>query len=252
VRGRNEELKEEILEIVWVAGEEGRTVDEEGVKSLLNRPEEHADDVIGLLMKEGKILRSDSGDLDLTSRGEARARKVIRRHRLAERLLNDVLEMDQDNIEGPACRFEHAISAEVEEKICTLLGHPDECPHGKTIPRGKCCSESQEMVSRAIVPLSEVESGQAVRVAYLTLNEEGRLDRLSSLGLLPGVTVTVDQKFPAFVVQLEETSVAMEKEVASNIFVRVGGRPDVSPGGEESDRGSFLEEVKKKFKRTTG
>ncbi len=252
MRGKNEELKEEILEIIWVAEEEGRSVDTSGVKDLLNRPEEHAEDLVGLLVKEGRLRRADSGELELTSRGGERARQVIRRHRLAERLLKDVLEMDRASIEGPACRFEHAISAEVEEKICTLLGHPDECPHGKPIPSGKCCSESQELVSRAIVPLTEIESGQTVRIAYLTLNEEGRLDRLSSLGVLPGVSVTVDQKFPAFVVRLEETSVAMEKEVARNIYVRNGSKSDSSPSGEEPDISSFLREVKEKFKRTSG
>lgn len=252
MRGKNEELKEEILEIVWVAEEDGRSVTESGVKELLNRPGEDADETVAFLEEKGMLEVTQSRELRLTDEGSTLARRVIRRHRLAERLLNDVLEMDLASIEGPACRFEHAISAEVEEKICTLLGHPNECPHGKTIPSGKCCSESQELISRAIVPLPEVEVGKTVKIAYLTLSEEGRLDRLSSLGVLPGVSVTVDQKFPAFVIKLEETSVAMEKEVASNIYVRTGSTPSLGSYGGDYDKNSFLKRIKKKFMRTSG
>lgn len=247
MRAKNEELKEEILEIVWVAEEDGRTVDKNGVKDLINRQEEDTDEIIDLLEDKGMLESAQFGELRLTEEGRGLAKKVIRRHRLAERLLNDVLEMDLTSIEGPACRFEHAISAEVEEKICTLLGHPDECPHGKVIPPGKCCSESQELVSRAILPLTDVEAGETVRVAYITLSEEGRLSRLSSLGVLPGASVKVEQKFPAFVIELEETNVAIEKEVASNIFVRNGQVSDGDLEDDGSGRDSFLKKIKEKL-----
>ena len=250
MRAKNEELKEEILEIVWVAEEDGRTVDENGVKDLLNRPGDDADEVVVFLRDQGMLELTQSRELRLTEEGRLLAKKVVRRHRLAERLLNDVLEMDLANIEGPACRFEHAISAEVEEKICTLLGHPDECPHGKVIPSGRCCSESQELVSRAILPLTDVEAGETVRVAYITLSEEGRLSRLSSLGVLPGASVRVEQKFPAFIIELEETNVAIEKEVASNIFVRNGQVPDGGLEDEGSGRDSFLKKIKEKLIRS--
>ena len=249
MRGKNEELKEEILEIVWIAEEDGRSVTKSGVKELLARPGEDTDDTVAFLEEKGMLEVSQSRELRLTDEGRELARKVIRRHRLAERLLNDVLEMDLASIEGPACRFEHAISAEVEEKICTLLGHPNECPHGKVIPSGGCCSESQELVSRAILPLTDVEAGETVRVAYITLSEEGRLSRLSSLGVLPGASVRVEQKFPAFVIELEETSVAIEKQVASNIFVRNGQVSDRDIDGDGSSRDSFLKKIKKKLIR---
>ncbi|MFB6214829.1 MAG: metal-dependent transcriptional regulator [Candidatus Bipolaricaulia bacterium] len=251
MRDKEVELGEEILEILWLAREEGRTIDREGVKEILDRSAEDVDEIIRELKKRGSIGSDGNGGIELTDRGEVRSRKVVRRHRLAERLLNDVLEMDPASIEGPACQFEHAISAEVEEKICTLLGHPGECPHGKTIPSGRCCSKSQRTVRQAITSLMDVEVGETVKVAYLTLSEEGRLNRLSSLGILPGVNVTVEQKFPAFVVGLEETSVAMESDVAESIFVRNGSTEREGPKDRISVD-SLFGKLKEKFSRRTG
>ena len=95
-----------------------------------------------------EALRSDgvsTGDgnqmVTLTPRGRRRAGSIIRRHRLAERLFTDSLAMDSESeIEQQACKFEHILSPEATEKICTFLGHPKTCPHGAPIPRGQCCS----------------------------------------------------------------------------------------------------------------
>jgi putative ABC transport system ATP-binding protein len=90
-----------------------------------------------------------------TPAGEARARDVIRRHRLAERLFMDVLNIhDEAEIEASACKFEHILSPEVTDRICTLLGHPDGCPHGSPIPHGECCLERRV--------LDPAEAAQAV------------------------------------------------------------------------------------------
>ena len=89
---------------------------------------------IGLVTEEGEFTRA----------GEARARDVIRRHRLAERLFMDVLSIrDEAEIESSACKFEHILSPEVTDRMCTLLGHPHACPHGSPIPNGECCAENR-------------------------------------------------------------------------------------------------------------
>ena len=78
--------------------------------------------------------------VELTSRGRKRAADIIRRHRLAERLFTDSLALDSETeIEQQACKFEHILSPEATDKICTFLGHPRTCPHGALIPRGACC-----------------------------------------------------------------------------------------------------------------
>jgi len=78
--------------------------------------------------------------VELTPRGRERAGSIIRRHRLAERLFTDSLAMDSESeIEQQACKFEHILSPEATDKICTFLGHPKTCPHGAPIPPGQCC-----------------------------------------------------------------------------------------------------------------
>jgi len=80
--------------------------------------------------------------VDFTPAGEQRAADVIRRHRLAERLFTQTLKVqNEDEIEQQACKFEHILSPEVTEKICSFLGHPTTCPHGSPIPAGECCEK---------------------------------------------------------------------------------------------------------------
>jgi putative ABC transport system ATP-binding protein len=86
--------------------------------------------------------------VELTVRGRQRAADIIRRHRLAERLFTDSLAMDSETeIEQQACKFEHILSQEATEKICTFLGHPRTCPHGAPIPPGPCCGDAEHSVS---------------------------------------------------------------------------------------------------------
>ncbi len=88
----------------------------------------------GVSTGDGSVIVS------LTDRGRKRAADIIRRHRLAERLFTDSLAMDSETeIEEQACKFEHILSPEATDKICTFLGHPRTCPHGAPIPLGPCC-----------------------------------------------------------------------------------------------------------------
>jgi DtxR family Mn-dependent transcriptional regulator len=99
--------------------------------------------LIATLTRIGLVSVKD-GVEEFTPAGELRARNVIRRHRLAERLFIDVLSIrDEVEIESSACKFEHILSEDVTDRICTLLGHPRECPHGSPIPQGDCCVEKR-------------------------------------------------------------------------------------------------------------
>jgi putative ABC transport system ATP-binding protein len=84
--------------------------------------------------------------VELTPRGRQRAADIIRRHRLAERLFTDSLALDSESeIEQQACKFEHILSPEATDKICSFLGHPRTCPHGAPIPPGPCCGRTAEL-----------------------------------------------------------------------------------------------------------
>jgi len=102
-----------------------------------------------------KPISASVGDgsivVELTPRGRDRAASIIRRHRLAERLFTDSLAMDSESeIEQQACKFEHILSPEATDKICTFLGHPRTCPHGAAIPPGPCCQRAQGVSSMSV------------------------------------------------------------------------------------------------------
>ncbi|MBV8477315.1 MAG: ATP-binding cassette domain-containing protein [Acidobacteria bacterium] len=100
------------------------------------------------LKPAGVSVGDGSMIVELTERGRKKAADIIRRHRLAERLFTDSLALDSETeIEQQACKFEHILSREATEKICTFLGHPRTCPHGAPIPRGACCDRQIEEVS---------------------------------------------------------------------------------------------------------
>jgi putative ABC transport system ATP-binding protein len=94
-----------------------------------------------VLIYSGNIPADGTTMVDFTERGRKRAADVIRRHRLAERLFTESFGMqDETEVEEQACKFEHVLSPEATERICSFLGHPKTCPHGATIPPGECCS----------------------------------------------------------------------------------------------------------------
>ena len=134
-----------LLEQVWICGEEGRPA----VSSAL-RVEGPADQLPLLAeeplsrilsrMSDLHLLELHNGDVQLTETGTRRARDVVRRHRLAERLFKDTFSIDDSEARTQACKFEHIISPELDQRICTFLGHPKTCPHGNPIPAGPCCA----------------------------------------------------------------------------------------------------------------
>jgi DtxR family Mn-dependent transcriptional regulator len=217
---------EEVLEAVWTAEEAGNTAyDEVARRCHISISEEMVRE-----LENQDFLERRGEKLVLTEQGRTRAAAVIRRHRLAERLLTDVLNMNVEQAEASACEYEHALVPEVTESICTLLGHPRRCPHGTPIPEGRCCREARSVIREVAVPLTRLAVGGRGRVAYLRSGSHGRLSRLLSLGICPGTLLTLEQVKPAFVVRIgtEETELALEQDVAEDVFVWSGDVRDES------------------------
>jgi len=130
-----------LLEQIWVCGEEGRPSDLEHIRTPGG-----VDPVRTLARMEDlrlvKVLE-EQHQVELTDRGKSRARDVVRRHRLAERLFKDTFRIDDHEAHTQACKFEHIISPELDERICSFLGHPTTCPHGNPIPPGECCNHKK-------------------------------------------------------------------------------------------------------------
>ena len=207
----NEE--EEILEKLWVelVEKDKKTINRKGIvnEQLLNG-----------LEKSGYVFISD-GKIGLTDKGHDCARKIIRRHRLAERLFYDVLELGKDKIEKPSCEFEHVLSKEVEESICALLGHPRECPHGKSIPEGECCKKNLEVIKKVVYKVSDLKKKDSGKIAYILMQDDKKLQKLMALGVLPGKSVIIVQNFPAYVLQIGSTQIVIDREMADAIFLRI-------------------------------
>ncbi len=212
-----EQQIEELLEKAWM------TMEDTG--SLAEKDYVHRCDVLGLAEPVAALLRLDllssSGTkLDFTAEGKRRAALVIRHHRLAERLLRDVLHVRGGAFEPSACAFEHCLDAEVTQSICTLLGHPTSCPHGKAIPPGPCCAAAATDVQPVLICLRDLPLGQRAKLVYMSSSSHKRLDQLTSVGLLPGVIVQLHQRRPAFVIDVGQTSLALDEEIVSGIYVR--------------------------------
>ena len=130
-----EEWFDHTLEQVWVAVEEGEATD---IVTFRERAGQDTVQVVARLRDQGLLEVRDS-KMKLTPSGESRARDIIRRRRLAERLFMDTLSITNGEANSDACKFEHIITPDLEQRICTFLGHPKTCPHGNAIPPGRCC-----------------------------------------------------------------------------------------------------------------
>ena len=144
-----EEIRfDHVLEQIWIFCEDGKPA---MVKSLQSTgpsgslPVLQSEPVSKILgrMRERHLVELQNGEALLTPVGSQRARGVVRRHRLAERLFKDTFSVDDAEAHDQACRFEHIISPELDQRICTFLGHPKTCPHGNPIPPGDCCNNGK-------------------------------------------------------------------------------------------------------------
>ncbi|WP_420266353.1 metal-dependent transcriptional regulator [Candidatus Magnetominusculus dajiuhuensis] len=163
-------------------------------------------------------VSDDDNTVALTIKGEERARRIIRAHRLAERLLFDVMGMTK-NIEEGACEFEHMVTPALVDSICTMLGHPKESPQGLPIPPGECCDSAATTIESSVIHLTEMEIGQAARVAYVNCRKDHELHRLNGLQIRPGVNIKLHQTYPSFVIECEGSNIALDEEIANNICV---------------------------------
>ena len=206
----------EVLEAVWTLQEQGEATIEKVARDADTKV---SDALISTLTAEGLIVVDERRRVRLLPKGREIAEQIIRRHRLAERLICDALGSHVEDSEDAACEFEHLLAEGITNSICTLLGHPRFCPHNKPIPEGACCRQAREELRSIVVSCDQLQVGETARVAYFSTREHSRLLKLSALGISPGTSVKLIQKWPAYVVQCEETEVALEADVARNIHV---------------------------------
>ncbi len=172
-------------------------------------------------LEQKELVKYAEKGVVLTEEGELKARKVIRKHRLSERLLTDILGFKWDEVHEEACRLEHDISAEMEEKIEEKLGNPKTCPHGYPIP-----DKEGLIVQDNTLKLSELKANEkGVIISVFEENPE-MLKYLGSLGLYPQVEVEVKSIAPfggPILVIVDGDGKSLGKELTEKILVQKSG-----------------------------
>lgn len=208
------EKEDELLEMMWTLREDGKLTKEQLLEGCQIKG---CEEILAALKKNGWISL-EKNDLLLLPKGEKRARELVRRHRLSLRLFYDLFSLD--GAEAEACKFEHILSPEVTDSVCTLLGHPPNSPDGKPIPRGECCAMFRQEMKPLVAPLADLVPGESAKIVFITPGSHSRLDRLSAMGVVPGSHVKLHQKKPSYVIQVGETMIAVDREITKEIFVK--------------------------------
>ncbi len=170
------------------------------------------------LVEAGLLERqTPSGRIVLTDQGRSEAVRLVRRHRLSERLLTDFLELPWDDVHQEACRLEHVLSDAAEASLARRLGYPSTCPHGRAIPY-----EDHEVAVEATRSLADMTPGKTGRVSHVSEEGVEFLRYLASCGLTPGSLVRIESAAPfggTLTIVVEGDTHHVGREVAEKVFV---------------------------------
>ena len=207
--------KDELMELLWHLDEShDLTLD-----SLRSHDEDGMFESTLLELSSNGILQLEGNVITLTEEGRQAASDIVRRHRLAERLLVDVMRKTPSETEVAACEFEHILATEIVESICTLLGHPRFCPHGSPIPKGRCCEEATKTVNSLTMPVYDLSAGQTAKVAFINATDANNMNKLLCIGITPGSIIKLQQKRPALVIEVNKTIIAIDDSLGKEINV---------------------------------
>jgi DtxR family transcriptional regulator, Mn-dependent transcriptional regulator len=207
---------EEYLETILELEEEGVSIIQARLAERLGHSAPSVSEMIRRLRTDGWI-EPKGKEVVLTDKGRHRAESVVRKHRLAERLLTDVIGLEWHKAHLEACRWEHVISDDVEARLIELLEHPQTCPHGNPIPG---LGEARQ----GLVALTDVDLGDKVTLARITEQVEldtASLTYLSEHKFTPGADAQVRSKAPdgTLTLDLDEGSIALGPALAAQLYV---------------------------------
>ena len=170
-----------------------------------------------VLEEKGLVVREPYKGVNLTEDGRKLALSVFRRHRLAEKLLVDMLGIGWAESHEEACRLEHVISDRLASSIEKSLGNPQTCPHGNPIP-----DENGRVQPIKAQPMSELQSGEVAVVSNIPDENTALLKYLTSLSMFPGTKIEVEEKAPfsgPMLVKVGANSYPLSLDVAAGIYV---------------------------------
>ncbi len=208
---------EEYLESIYKLQEMHKSASTSKIAEHLNLSPSSVSEMLKQLEQKG-LIKYIGKKVILTGEGEIAAKKVIRKHRLSERLLTDILGFEWDKVHEEACRLEHSISSEMEEKIAEKLGNPDTCPHGYPIPDKKGL-----VIQNKTVQLSDLSANEKGVIVSVFEEDPKMLQYLDSLGLHPGTNFEVKSVAPfggPIVITAGGSEKSLGKELAEKISVQ--------------------------------
>src|SRR5512143_2088977 len=177
--------EEEYLQTMFWLEEAGLQINGANIARAMQLSPPTVHEMIGRLEGDGYVERADDKSLTFTQRGRGEAEAIVRRHRLIERFLTDVLGIPWDEVHEEAERLEHAMSPVLEERMLAAIGDAKTCPHGHPIRPGSRIEG---------VPLADVDVGASVKVLRFENEAEELLHELRAAGLEPGLEGVVASK----------------------------------------------------------
>ncbi len=181
---------------------------------------------VARMERDGLLSVEGDRHLELSPQGRSLATRVMRKHRLAECLLVQVIGLDWELVHGEACRWEHVMSEEVERRLLEVLGHPTSSPYGNPIPGlaelGEDVAPADGAVELTTLDTVEVEGGASVvvrRLAEPLQADTALLARLRRAGVQPGSTVTVARSAEGLLVGSGGETTELSDVIAAHVFV---------------------------------
>lgn len=209
---------EEYLEAIYKVEQTDNTVRASRLAEHMGVSPASVAEMLKRLAERGLIERGEDASVSLTPAGKKAALEMVRKHRLSERFLTDVLGLPWDKVHDEACKLEHVFSDEVEEGLDRLLENPKTCPHGHPIP-----AKDGTYAEEATRPLAELDAGDEAIIVKISEEEPKMLQYLATLGLLPQVCLRVREVAPfkgPLLIQVGRAQYALGREVASKIEVK--------------------------------
>ncbi|MCW4008061.1 MAG: metal-dependent transcriptional regulator [Candidatus Bathyarchaeota archaeon] len=229
---------EDYLKTIYELSQNGKAVGTTEISQTLKIAPASVTEMLKKLANKGYITYSPYHGTTLTSEGRRIAEKIVRKHRLLERFLHDVLKIDKEKVHSQACEMEHSLSDEAEESLCRFLRHPDSCPDdGKMIPPcnlqiescAKCIQlhekglEEEGKHNQRLIAISSLKEGQCGKIAFIR-GGRNMVQRLLDMGLTPGTRICIVRIAPLggpVELAVRDSKLAIGKGVASKIFVEV-------------------------------
>jgi len=208
------EIVEQYLKMIFKLTEDGGTAKTTDIAASMDIAPASVTEMLHKLADQGYIMHAPYKGAVLTAKGRRIARKIARKHRLLERFLSDIVGVKGASGHVQACKMEHALTDEAEHNICKILHHPEECPHGRRIP--KCDRAiSCEKCTDSSISLCDIGEGDSAVVSHLACEDKDELCEMLAMGFVPGCTVTVEKKVPMggpMIVSLKGTKVAIARD----------------------------------------